>query len=270
MPVIFTRLTYFPSISGDVMTMASTRGSSSSTWCKSLEVLSLLLCLLSSSSHVTLAQENGEETNTENGFTGPTTQEVFHIDLKHKESTTSSITIGWKVPNGYEVSEYEVVSRKTSSNATTYSGPLDPEEDQYLISDLARNTEYEICVKAKVELDEDAADEEEQVCKLVFTIPLVLVSSLVVLFCVLGYIALMILIGYCVWKRHTNKILAEQAEKEEEEEKMKTNEQPQTYLGAPANNAPKSSIEDQDIPYITPPVEQLSPSEKDQYKKALV
>ena len=261
---------HFLLLPGD-MTMASTRGSSySNTWCKSLGVLSLWLYLLSSSTHVTLAQENGEETSTENGFTGPTTPETFHIDIEHKESTTSSITIGWKVPNGFEVTEYEVISRKTSGNATTYSGPLDPDEDQYHLSDLAINTQYEICVKAEVELDEDVGDENDEACKLVSTIPLVLVKSLVVLFCVLGYVGLMILIGYCVWKRDTKKFLAEQAEQEEEQEKMKTNEQPQTYLGAPGNNAPKSSIEDQDIPYITPPVEQLSPSEKDQYKKALV
>ena len=59
------------------------------------------------------------------------------------------------------------------------------------------------------------------------------------------------------------KMLAEQEEKEEEEEKLKSKEQPQTYLVPPAGNPPKSSIEDQDIPYISPPVEQLSPSEKD-------
>ena len=252
------------------MIMASIRGSNTSSWCRSLGVLSLWLCLLSYSSHVTLAQENGEETSTETVNTGPTTPEVFHIDFEHRESTTSSITIGWKVPNGYEVSEYEVISRKSSGNATTFSGPLDPGDNEYLISDLARNTEYEICVTAKVELDEDTDEEEEKVCELVSTIPLVLVSSLVVLFCVLGYIGLMILIGYCVWKQHMKKMLAEQEEKEEEEEKLKSKEQPQTYLAPPAGNPPKSSIEDQDIPYITPPVEQLSPSEKDQYKKALV
>ena len=107
------------------------------------------------------------------------------------------------MPNGYEVSEYEVISRKSSGNATTFSGPLDPDDHEYLISDLARNTEYEICVTAKVELDEDIEDEEEKVCELVSTIPLVLVSSLVVLFCVLGYIGLMILVGYlCVEAAH--------------------------------------------------------------------
>ena len=64
------------------------------------------------------------------------------------------------------------------------------------------------------------------VCELVSTIPLVLASSLVVLFCVLGYIFLMVLIGYCVWKQHMKKALAEQEEKEEEEEKLKSKEQP--------------------------------------------
>ena len=108
------------------MIMASIRGSNTSSWCRSLGVLSLWLCLLFYSSHVTLAQENGEETSTETLYTGPTTPEVFHIDFEHRESTTSSITIGWKVPNGYEVSEYEVISRKSSGNATTFSGPIGP------------------------------------------------------------------------------------------------------------------------------------------------
>ena len=122
------------------------------------------LCLLSYSSHVTLAQENGDEESsiTESITTGPTTPEVFHIDLEEQERTTSSITIGWKVPNGYEVSEYEVISRKSSGNATTFSGPLDSEEDKYTISDLARNTEYEVCVTARVDLDEDTSEEEKR------------------------------------------------------------------------------------------------------------
>ena len=149
---------------------------------------------------------NGEETSTETVNTGPTTPEVFHIDFEHRESTTSSITIGWKVPNGYEVSEYEVISRKSSGNATTFSGPLDPDDNEYLISDLARNTEYEICVTAKVELDEDTDEEEEKVCELVSTIPLVLVSSLVVLFCVLGYI----------WPDDTHRVLRVEAAHEED------------------------------------------------------
>lgn len=253
--------------------MASIRGSSTSSLSKSLGLLSLWLCLLSLSCDVIFAQENGdEETSTEIDFTQTTpTPESFNIKLKHKESTTSSILIGFSVPSAYAVNEYEVITRKLSTNVTTYSGGIDGDSNEYLIKDLARNTDYEVCVTAKVDPDEVSQEELDQDwCLPVSTIPIVLASSLVVLFCVLGYIALMILIGYCVWKRDTKKALAEMEEKEEEEEKIKPNEQPQTYLGAPGNKPPKSSIEDQDIPYITPPVEQLSPAEKDQYKKALV
>lgn len=232
--------------------------------------MAVWLCFLSLSSQLVFAQEDGDddESETTEGPV-PTTPESFGINFDHKDSSTSSITVGWRVPERFPVSKYEVSSQKTSTNATMHSGDLDPEENEYVIEDLATHTEYYVCVYAHVTLEDASEESVEKECHHVETIPVIRVDSVVALLGVVGFIALLILIGYLVWKQAVKKAEAEK-EDEEEEEKIKPNEQPQTYLGAPPNNAPKSSIEDQDIPYITPPVEQLSPSEKDQYKKALV
>ncbi len=244
--------------------MASIRGSSIK---RCVGVLFVWLCLLSLTPCVH-AEDNGEAT-TEQGPTEPTTIGPFVVNIDAEARATSSLTIKWWIPKGYDVVQYEVSSSKTSSNATTRSGPLDPDEGHYKIEDLATNTEYEVCVEAVLE---EEKDEDPQVfCEKMRTIPVVLVSSIVVCFGVLAFIVLLVLIGYCVWKREYAKVQAKLEEAEnEEQEKIKPNETQQTYMPPPNPNQPKASIEDHDIPYITPPVEQLSPSDKDRYKKAVV
>ena len=60
-------------------------------------------------------------------------------------------------------------------------------------------------------------------------------------------------------------------EEGDDDEKEKINPQNSTpaYSRPPANNRPHSPIEDPDIPYITPPFEQLTPEEQKQFQQVV-
>ncbi len=179
------------------------------------------------------------------------TPEVFQIVIESHQRTTSSIEISWSIGN-FTANSFVVESRKVDGDAITKS----PEttELEYIIEDLVVDQEYEVCVI--VSRDEG----EDRECSQFSTIVLIRDDSIFALFCALGYIGLCALIGYLVWKYHSRKL---QVEAEEDEE-------PINPEGKHAPSGPlRSSIEDEDIPYITPPVDQLSKEDKANYTAAV-
>lgn len=206
----------------------------------------------------------------------PTTEQVsteppeFSIKVLENERSTSSIAIDWVIPKFYQdkVKNFEVQGKKRNSSAIISSTALTSEHRSYIIEDLRTNTDYEVCVFVTVvDIDGVNGPVEYEDCKYLSTIAIMRVGSIIGLIVALGYILLMILLGYLCWRYHKSKILAEQAKKEEDEEnenKDVAEKQPIMYLAPPVPGQ-RSSIEEDDIPYITPPVDKLSPADRDSY-----
>ena len=242
---------------------------------KRLALLCLGLCL---ALVVTAKDDNGDENGDENGDDSttdepgteiPTTIGPFEIvQFEQIDSSDDFIEVGLAVAHGWSVDKWIITSYKKGENQTITTATVDEDVSSFVIKDCQKTTEYYVCGKAY--LNETFYDEE---CGEFSTPVAIYKKTLIILFGVLGYILLMILIGYVVWRRDYKAAearLLENEEGEDEEKEQLKEKQPQTYLGAPAEGAPISSIEDADIPYITPPVHQLSPSDKANYNKAVI
>ena len=218
-------------------------------------VFGLFVCLL------LVSCIHAQETNTTEAVEPEVKPE---LELIHKESTTSSIELEWIVADPSLVENFVVQSKKINSESITKSGLI--EEYSYVVEDLRTNTNYEICVLVNYK---DAASEDGVECVIFSTVPLIRFSSWIALLGVLGYVLLMVLLAYICWRHKMNQLQAEEDEEALDpdgvNEKMNTNQEPITYLSAPPRPGQKSSIEDPDIPYITPPVEQLTQTERDKF-----
>lgn len=231
--------------------------------------VAIVICADSSA---TTASPELNVTSLELNFTSPSNEStVFFLSVQYNESSTTTIHITWDVPETNDIRHYYVQSRRKDRSDIIRSPPLPSSRRNYVIHDLVRNSEYQVCVYAHFDNETSTSN-----CTDMGTIPLIRDDSLIGVFCALGYILLMILLGYLVWryhKRKSEKKLLESEEgsrSEEEGEKLNPNSAPAQYLGPPGSDVPRSSIEDQDIPYITPPVEQLSDEEKDQFRKSTI
>ena len=196
-----------------------------------------------------------------------TTAEPTTIQLKHRESTTSSIEVEWYVPTFMRdsVSTYIIQSNKKDSEVIITSPSLN--DTMFLIEDLRSNMEYTVCLHVT---DIDGNDGDE-VCEQFETIPFIRLSSIYGMIASLGYILLMILLGYIFWRCKMNELQKAEDEEEldpdsvNEKDKLAPNNEPIVYLASPPRPGQRSSIEDPDIPYITPPVEKLTPSEREKF-----
>ncbi len=241
-----------------------------------LTLLCVGLCLT-----LAFAKDNGDENDegtTQETSTETVTLGPFEIvQFEQVDSSDDFIEVGLAVATGWTVDKWVVRSWIKGENQTVTTATVEElsEDQTFIIQNCKKTTEYEVCAEAwhnetyseeRCSYDEEGND---------FSTPVAIYKkTLIILFGVLGYILLMILIGWCVWKRDYKaaeaRLLENEEGEEEEKEKLKEQQQPQTYLGAPAEGAPISSIEDADIPYITPPVHQLSPSDKANYNKAVI
>lgn len=188
--------------------------------------------------------------------TVPTTIDPRFVRLHHKSSTTGSITMNWTVPNSAEVDGYRVQSWKTGSDSKTISPTLAWNETEYVITDLLRNTDYKVCVYAMVPTN----DTDERSCLNVFTIPLIRWDSLLALLLVILAILILVLLGIICWRRELKK---HKGDNNSEDENKKSESSQPILLAPPVDNRPRSSIEDEDIPYITPPIEELENDDRE-------
>lgn len=186
------------------------------------------------------------------------------LDITIGERQVSSVAITWDAPEEGEVTSYRIRAQKTDSEDLIYSPSFDPPENEYLMENLMANSEYEICVLADLKGKEGKDHLKD--CRNVSTIPIVRVDSMLALFAALGFIFLMILIGILCWCCAHRR--ARRSAEEEEEEEDEADAEPEkvapviyrpAYVSPPTGSPVRSSIEDNpDIPYITPPVDQLN------------
>ena len=200
------------------------------------------------------------------------------VDVTHRESSTSSISIEWRVRDEYlyDVIEFMVETRKMDSAAVTRSEPLPVERRFYEIRDLSTNAGYEICVSGWKLANATVVDDNvsQRHCVEMATIPLIRTDSLVVLGISIGLVLLTIVAGYLCWRCAKARLerAAAKAGDGGDDDNNATNtngyqpiEEPTvdkpSFLEPPPSQVirrPRSTIEDDDIPYITPPLSELS------------
>ena len=191
----------------------------------------------------------------------------FSIELYHRESTTSSVSIVWRplIPEGIKITKYRIETNKQDSESVTTSPELPADTTEYIVEDLIKDSKWKICVVASISNDTFSQDEEHFKCLDSFTIPYIRDDSLYVLAITVAVIGSLVLIGYLSWRCAVQEAEKRAAEAEAEEEEDENDEgklikpvQAKPILLSPVDNSPdrpKSSIEDEDIPYITPPLE---------------
>ena len=192
------------------------------------------------------------------------------------ERDTDSLTLQWKPPYDGEILGYEVTCQKGDSEDLIFSPPLGKEEREYTMENLMINADYRVCLRAASPAGQppgsvgvpDVLTYDEELCANTTTIPYMRKDSVIVLCASLGYIFLMIIIGIICYQCAKRRLHRNDDDEEEEPEEEKVSPVPYrpAYVAPPSGAEPvRSSIEDPDIPYITPPVDQLSRNERMRY-----
>lgn len=195
-----------------------------------------------------------------------TTKDTTFLKVTHKKSTTTTITVNWSVSDEYDVEGFNVEALKAGSQATVKSPTLSKNDTEYKIEDLSRNTRYNVCVHAV--LPESSADNiTDYACLSIKTIPLIRWDNLLAVICVLLALLLLVLLGLLCWRHAKKKQQKRHAGEENDHNKKSESTQP-ILLAPPVDERPRSSIEDEDIPYITPPIEELENDEREYALKA--
>lgn len=185
-----------------------------------LAALCLFQAVLAQNDDAAGADDAGDDEDSTTAGPEPTEPPVFDIELFHTGSDTNEIDINWISHSSFndDVKRYYITAQKKGSENMLTSPDMESDVREFLIEDLVHESDYEICLYAEMKNGTliDTCDDY-------FTIPFVRDDSLIVLFCVLGYIFLMILIGYLCWSYAKKKAEAEYEEEEEEEEEEKGN-----------------------------------------------
>ena len=175
---------------------------------KMIALFSVCVCLLSASLVLSDTATNDKDK-----------KEDSNIELKHVESSTSSIKIQWKLmKESDDIDHYEVTSQKKESDQTYHSTQLRFDHDgtmYYEVIDLVKDSDYEVCVMAR----DENHNEVDKECKFFSTIRLIRPDSLIGLFCALGFFAVCIILGY-IFSRYAAKKAQAEAEGDDEREKI--------------------------------------------------
>lgn len=238
---------------------------------KDLERLTLslvTLLLLGLSSVVKATTDSNSSSNSTEGAVTATiataTEDTRFVKLSHTRSTTKSITVDWTVPENSGVEGFRVETVKIGSQAKQISPILEWNATEYVIEDLSRNTDYQVCVHA---LLAPTSNTTEQSCLDLYTIPFIRWDSLIALFIVLGIVLLLVVLGLLCWRHARNKQRRKHNE-DPDNNKIKSESTQPILLAPPVDDRPRSSIEDADIPYITPPIDELENDEREYALKA--
>jgi len=125
---------------------------------------------------------------------------VFSIEMYHRESTTSSISIIWRprIPEGIEIEKYQIRTQKLDSDSIITTPDLPPTTTEYIVEDLIKESKWQVCVVATIK--NDTQIDEEQECIESFTIPYIRPDSVYVLAIVILVIMSLIIAGYVSWR----------------------------------------------------------------------
>ena len=143
------------------------------------------------------------------------TPPVFEVELVHVRSFINAISVSWATHKSFndDVKRYYATATKVGSLNVLTSPDITSDIRQFEFEDLVHESDYMICLYCEMENGTLIED-----CEQLDTIAFIRDDSLIILFCVLGYIGLMILLGYFCWS-YAKKKAEEEAMEEEEEEK---------------------------------------------------
>ena len=212
-----------------------------------------------------------ETMTAENSTTAevPMTTEGPPLRLIHKESHTASIVVEWLVDEELTVDSLVIRSQKTGSDYMRHSPELNVSSRVYVIPDLVVDSKYRVCVLAIVS-QEDGETGELESCEVLYTIPYLRLDSILALVIVLLVLGFLVLLGLICWRRAHRKATHHDDDSSIEGSITKKSESTQPILLAvPDDGRPRSSIEDLDIPYITPPLDELAQDDRDDAMKAM-
>ena len=191
----------------------------------------------------------------------------FTLELRRKDSSPHDLYITWTLPEDFEFAgDFDIKAQKRGSDSWIIAhGKQDA--TSFHLADLMTNARYRVCMTVPIQAVNastwEAVTHDE--CSSMKTPPAIRADSVLVLLAVIGYLLVMVLIGYICWS-HAHKRQSSDEEEEQEEivEKIENGESRPFLLNAqpPGTQRPRSAIEDEDIPYITPTWEQLANEKK--------
>lgn len=158
---------------------------------------------------------DGEDSTTP---AAPTEPPQFSVNFHRTSVDTNAIGIRWENDDDFDsaVSYYYVTAQREGSDSVLRSANISNTDRTFNVEDLVHESGYTICLYAVMTNGTLARNCEND--ETLETIPFVRDDSLIVLFCVLGCILLMILLGYFCWSYAKKKAEEEYEEEEEEEE----------------------------------------------------
>ena len=193
------------------------------------------------------------------------------MNVRQVESSPHDLYFTWDLPQGMEIQdEFEVKAQKRGSRSWIIAYG-DSTATSFHLADLMTNAHYTVCMSVTLtpvnntEPASEAVNQRE--CAVMRTPPTIRADSVLVLLAVIGYLLAMVLLGYICWSRAHRQQRPDDVDDEDTEivEKIENGESRPFLLNAqpPGLQAPRprSAIEDEDIPYITPTWDQLA-SEK--------
>jgi hypothetical protein len=178
--------------------------------------------------------------------------------------TTSSIEITWKLPKDVSLVKASVYATRESSDVTVRGNEFTDEDEEgeqvtsYVVTDLLPNSLYEVCMEATILVN--GKEESHTECEAMKTIPYIRADSVYVFFIVLAVLLFIVLVGAAFWFLAKKRMESEEGDAEggecgeDQTTPILKSSQPPAYE---ANNRPRTGIDDEDIPYITPPLAQL-------------
>ncbi len=186
----------------------------------------------------------------------------YEVLLTHEEIKTDAIVITWNITDssGVDIDSFVVRCIKEGGTQTITSVKLLSNTTRFEIEDLVPEAEYEVCLITEVADDsycagDNAARCEE--CLQIKTIPMMRDDSLIALVLTLFVLFFLILVGILCW--HCAKKQKEKDDGDDTESNASDHSGKPILLSVPpTSNGPRRSVdfEDEDIPYITPPVSQ--------------
>jgi len=188
--------------------------------------------------------------------------EKLVINVEHVESNTGYIQLKWNYTGAETVKNYELTAVRLDTEVIINIPTI--EGEQYKLEDLRTETKYQICVVA---VFENGNKVEE--CDEMSTVPTMMKQSMVALIILIILVVVICIVSYVLAERKRKEYEAaqmEEAEEEAEKDEKCNGDANATSSGAP----PPSSIEEvHEIPYITPPVSELSLDDRDLYHRSL-
>lgn len=197
-------------------------------------------------------------------------ERIFNLTSEKRD--ISSIKVSWEVPDGLAVDSAEVFAKRMGGQVRIQGLKLLTDEQSYELTDLLTNSKYNVCLSVAYS-SKESRDQSHTECLTLKTIAVVRPDSVYVLFIVVGVLVGLGVLGCVCWWYDRKKLRGNNEDEASGVDEPPTEDQNAPILKANAppaySDRPNVSIEDQDIPYITPPRYELERQEREKGRAPL-